>query len=179
MNCRFLRVPPHERDDFGLCSSGAEIALAAVAVGTAVTAYGQYQTGQNAKKAASFNAAMMERNAQAARDQARQDSILADREGRRRLGSINAARGASGVGIEGSALDVLEESAANVELDRQTILYRGELRAIGYEDSGALERMKGRHAAEAGYFSAASTLLLGGGKATGMYDALPGSTVKT
>lgn len=162
--------------------SGIEVGTAALivaGVGTAVAAYGQYQTGQNAKKAASYNAAIMERNAQAARDQARQDAILAEREGRRRLGAINAARGASGIGIEGSPLDVLEESAANAELDRQTILYRGNLRAMGYQDSAALERMRGRHAAEAGYYGAASTLLLGAGKGLAAYDALAGSsTVK-
>jgi hypothetical protein len=94
---------------------------------------------------------------QAARENARRQSI----EARKRIGLMRANYGASGVAIEGSALDVLEESAANAELDRLTILHGGTLDANRY-------RAAGRAAFAQGVTSAAGDLL---GGAVSTYDA--------
>ena len=49
---------------------------------------------------------------------------------------------ASGVSMEGSALDVLEFSAANAELDALTIRYESEMEARSYRKEADLERMR-------------------------------------
>lgn len=94
---------------------------------------------------------------QAARENARRQSI----EARKRIGLMRANYGASGVAIEGSALDVLEESAANAELDRLTILHGGTLDANRYKAAGKAAFAQG--------IGTAANDLLGGAVST--YDA--------
>lgn len=96
---------------------------------------------------------------QAARENARRQSI----EARKRIGLMRANYGASGVAIEGSALDVLEESAANAELDRLTILQGGSIQAGRY-------RAAGNAAFATGISGAASDLLGAGINAYDAYD---------
>jgi hypothetical protein len=96
---------------------------------------------------------------QAARENARRQSI----EARKRIGLMRANYGASGVTIEGSPLDVLEESAANAELDKLTILHGGSVEAGRY-------RAAGRAAFAQGIGSAASDLLGGGLAAYDQWD---------
>lgn len=145
------------------------IAMVMMAVGTAVSVMGQMQQGRNAKKAADYNAAIADRNAGIARQQAEQDAQAQQRQARLQQGAAVAAYGKSGVAIEGSPLDVLEQSASLAELDRQTILYRGELRAMGYADDANLSQFQGKAAMQQARSSAASTILMGGAKAAGMY----------
>src|SRR5574340_1268248 len=111
--------------------------------GAAFTAISALQQGRAASQAASYNAAAAARSAAASRDQAAADADAQQRYGRARLGEIRANYGYSGVGgNEGSALDVLMASAAAAETDRQAILYKGSLRAMGYEDTATLDRMQ-------------------------------------
>jgi hypothetical protein len=139
----------------------------------AVSAVQAIQAGRAAKKQSEFNAAVADRNAGLARDQAAADADAQRRHSQRVLGGIRAGYGASGITMEGSPLDVLEFSAANAELDRQNILYKGELRAMGYDDTAMLDRMRGDAAQSAGYEKAGSAILMGAGK---IYGNTPAST---
>lgn len=143
----------------------ATVAIIAVAAAAAISAYSAVQQGQAAKKAADFNAAVAERNAKLSQDAAAAQADTQDRQARQRLGAIRAAYGGSGVSSEGSPLDVLENSASLAELDKQNILYSGNLRAMGFTDTAALDRFSGSNAQSASYLSAASTLIGGAGKA--------------
>jgi len=125
------------------------------------------QAGQQAS-AEKHNAKAAERNAQIARQQAAADAEAQQRDARKRIGAQRAAIGASGVGIEGSPLDALEESAANAELDRQNILYRGRLREIGYQDESSQALYNAGQAKSSGYMRAGSALLGGAAKAFSM-----------
>jgi hypothetical protein len=136
-------------------------ALIATVAGAAVSAIGQIQQGKAAKQAGEYNALTAERNALVARQQASAEATAQQREASQRLGAIRAAYGASGVTVEGSPLDVLSDSASLAELDRQTIEYKGSLRALGYEDTAALDRAQGKSAQRAGYMGAASSVLMG------------------
>lgn len=138
------------------------------AAGTIFQAIGTLQRGQAAKAAGRYNAEVAERNAATARRQAAMDAETQKRESDKRLGAIVAGYGASGVTLEGSPLDVLASSASEAERDRQTILYKGELRAMGYEADAEIERFSGDNAARASYTKAGSELLIGGAKAYGM-----------
>lgn len=135
--------------------------LALLAVGTAFSAIGAIQQGQAANSAAKYNAAVAGQRATAAKQQAAADMDKKRRDTVRRLGSIRAAYGASGVTLEGSPLDVLAESAANAELDVLTIKYKGDLEATGYGNEATLETARGQQARTAGYMGAGAALLTG------------------
>lgn len=153
------------------------ITTIATAGGVALTAYGMIQEGRAASDAASYNAAVAERDAQVA-EQNRQLAIrtseieAADkrRENRRVLASIRANYGASGFSFAGSPLDVLEDTATEQELDAQRIEYDGQvkgrsaaLRILGLEDDAALSRSEAANARRAGNLGALGTAVGGVG----------------
>lgn len=127
-------------------------------VGAAVSAYGAIQQGQATKKAAQFNATVANQNAEAARAQARAQQAQEQRTTFLRLGAIRAQAGASG-GTEGSALDVLGDVAAQGEIQRQQIGFRGELEARGFKNTAALDLFQGKNAAKVANISAAGTVI--------------------
>lgn len=138
-------------------------------ISTAFSVFGAVQQGNSAKKIGEYNAAVARRNAEAARAQAGADARAKERESIQRLGSIRAAYGASGVASGGSPLDVLSTNAALLELDKQNLLYRGELRGMGYESDAALAQAEGKAGQTAGYLKAGGALMSGAGK---VYDYL-------
>jgi len=151
---------------------------AAGAIFSAVSAISQ---GRAAKAAGDYNAQIAEQNAVIARQQAEAQARQQDRENYLRLGQIKAAQGrAGGEAGTGSVLDVLGDVAAQGELEKQDILYRGELAARGYTNTAALDRYGGAQAQSASYLKAGSELLSGGAKAYESYDRLknpPGGTI--
>ena len=149
-----------------------EIGIATVLqiIGTAVSVIGALNQGQQQQDSSEYNAAVARNNATASRQQAEANAAAQQRRARQTIGAMRAGYGASGVGLEGSALDVLESSAAMAELDRQNILYGGELRAQGYESTAGLELMRGENAVTGSYFSAGSALL-GGVARSGAFNS--------
>jgi hypothetical protein len=111
-------------------------------VGTVVSAVGSIASGLSASKADSYNAQIAEQNAMIARNNAEYMALKQQREARLRIGAEEAGYGASGITTEGSPLDVLESSTRNAELDRQAIIYQGQVRAAGYEDQATLDSMR-------------------------------------
>lgn len=139
----------------------------------AVSAYSAIQQGKAAEAAGNYNKVINDQNAAIARSDALAQAEQAKRENYLRLGSIKAAQGKSGgeAGI-GSVLDVLGDTAAQGELDRQMILYQGEQRARGYTNTGNLEQYKGEAARTTSYYKAGSELLGGAANAYGAYNGL-------
>lgn len=129
--------------------------------GTIATVVGAISKGVQAKRSAEYNADVARNNAIAARQQAAANAEAQGRESRRRIGAMRASYGAAGVALEGSPLDVIESSAMEAEIDRQNILYSGEMKAQGYENTAGLEIMKGESAVTGSLFSAGSSLLTG------------------
>jgi len=140
------------------------VAMAMMAASTIQGMQAAQAQGKAAEDMANYNAAIAQRNAGIARQQAQTDVEAQQRDKDRRLGSIVAAYGASGVALEGSPLDVLEASAVEAEREKQNILYRGELRALGYFDEAALATMAGRNARARADATATNILLSGGSK---------------
>jgi hypothetical protein len=139
------------------------IALVALAVGTAVTAYGQYQQGQAQERAANYNAAVQERNAQIAKQNAEYDAERQSSKLRRAIGSQRAAVMASGIQMEGTALDLQADTVQQGEMDRLAILYGGEISSQNSKSEAELSRMQGKAAAQAGTTAAFGTVLGGFG----------------
>jgi hypothetical protein len=127
--------------------------------GMIISASGQLQAGKAEQEAANFNAAVARNNAAAARAAALEDSRREKRLGTKRQGARRA--------IDPDNLDLLEDNAMEDELLVLTTLHAGEVEAIGFESTGALETARGKAARASGRMSAAGTLLGGAGKLAG------------
>lgn len=149
----------------GIEETAAIIGVAASVAGAAVTAYSAIQQGDAAAAAARYNQQVADQNAAAAKQQAEQDAQIQKAQSQQLLGAQAAAYGASGVTNEGSALDVLGNTASNAELARQTILYKGQLKAAGYSDEAILDQANAATAESNATFSASGALLKGFGTA--------------
>lgn len=134
--------------------------------GAAISAAGAYSQGQAGKSAADYNTRLRERDATVALNQSSQDAIQFQARAAQAHGTLLAGYGGSGVASdEGSPMDALRMSVANAKLDEGTILYKGRLKATGYYDDAALNRIAGETAEEQGYLNSASSLLTGVGRA--------------
>lgn len=143
------------------------VALGATAVSAASAAY----QGQQAKKEADYNAAIMEQNAIAAKNKAAYDETMHRERVRKLLSTQKAQLGRSGISLEGSPLLILEETVAQGELDALAIRYGGDIEASRSRSAANLSRMQGKSAITSGYVQAGSTLLSGGSRAYSNYSA--------
>lgn len=139
-----------------------------VGVGAATGAVGSIYEGNAANAAAQYNAQLAEQNAEQARSQAQEEARRSKVISRKHMGDMKASRGASGVTLDASAMDVLEESAAMAELDYLTIKHGGDVKAQGFRNEARLERFRGKTAKRAGKMRAAGDLMSGGGQMAGM-----------
>lgn len=143
-------------------ATGWEVVLQYVGyAAAAVSAVSAIQQANTQKAASKYNEKLAENQAIGAEQEA---AAAADRQRRnasKTIGSMQASYAASGVSAEGSPLEVLEESARNAELDRLTILWNGQSRAQGYQNTAELERSRGKNAMASGYLSAAGSAFKG------------------
>jgi len=139
-----------------------------MAASTAFSVLGAISSANAESNAAKYNAAVSKQNAQIARDQAVSDIDRQRRVAYRTQGQAVANYGASGVTLEGTPLDVLEQSAAEAKLDELNIKYNSELQALGFENTARLDRQRASNARTSGLLKAGTSLLLGASKT---YDA--------
>lgn len=145
----------------------------ATAISAGVSALSSIRQGRAAEAAGNYNAQINEQNAQFAYEEAQELARIQDRETYLRLGAIRAAHGASGgVANEGSVYDVLADTAAESERERQFVFRSGEMKARGFLSTASLDRMEGRAARQASYFQAGSELLSGTANALYQRDRL-------
>jgi hypothetical protein len=134
---------------------------AVAGAGTLIQAIGTLQGGSAEEEAAKRNAAQSSRNAAEIRRQAEEDERAYKIMAQRQLGDIRSGYAAGGVALEGSALDVLQESAATSERNALNIKREGEARARAFEDEAEGFSQAGRSAKTASYYGAAGALLGG------------------
>lgn len=89
--------------------------------------------------ASKYNAKVAGQQAVQSRDAAAQEATAYRIQAGQQLGTIRASYAANGVGMSGSALDVLAVSAMNAELNALTIVHKGEIQAEGYESQARLD----------------------------------------
>jgi hypothetical protein len=157
------------------------IALASMAASAGIGAIGEIQQGYAAKQQAEYNASVAEANAAAARQQAALDESTSRKKSSMLLGTIRARAAANTGDVEGSALDVLADSAAEAELEALVLRYGGEVKARQSESEARLLRQRGKDAVWGGYIGAGTKLLTAaayGAKAYGAPSA-GGSAVPT
>lgn len=135
-----------------------------LAAGALAKATGSVMEGDAAESAANRKADADERNAEAIEAQAIQDEMGLRYQFRKIVGHARASFGASGVTMEGSPMEVLRESAANLEHDALNIQNNAYQQARSYRIGAGDTRAAGANAAANGRFGAVSSLLEGGAK---------------
>lgn len=164
----------------------AVASLAMTAASTGVAMYGQHQAGKAAQSQANYQAAVGRNNAilaQRAADDSRRRGEVAAAESVRRnnqlAGRQRAVLASNGVLVdEGSALDLLGDTAEMGKLDELTIRNNAEREALGYEAQGMnfkgqaeMDLLAGTSARNAANTNAFSTALSGAGTvASRWYD---------
>lgn len=115
--------------------------------------------GNAAKAAGQYNAQVAEQRAVTVRQQTMQREEVHRERARHQIGMQLAATAESGTALAGSNLDLLSRSLYDAEMDALQIRYEGELNARGLINQAQLDRSMGREAGNAGYLSAASSVL--------------------
>ena len=129
--------------------------------GTVMSAVGATQSATAHVNASLYNARLEEINATVAHDQAQAEATRFAREATRQLGAARAGFGASGTVDDG--LDVLADMARQAALDKATIEYQGDVRALGHRESAKLHRIGADTARREGALRSASAFLSGAG----------------
>jgi len=138
-----------------------------VGAGTLLTVYGQQEQKKAAQKAGELNAQNAEENARLAAQQAEEDARQFRLSFRRDEGRNKAAIGASGIKLEGSPLEVLQDNAAGAERDYQNIKAGGEQAANAYRRQAKMSREGASAAGQAADIASAASLLKGAGDTYG------------
>lgn len=145
----------------------APIILAGVAIGGAVMgAVGNIKKANAEAEAQEYNANLAEENARQTMLKASEDEQRSRFNSKLELGSIRAAYGASGVTMDGTATEVLEQNAAIAEKNALDIRTQGLRQAKAYQDEATLLRKGAKSSREAGIFQAIGSGL---SSATNMY----------
>jgi hypothetical protein len=126
-------------EEAGIGAYLAAAASVASVAGTVVAVSAAQDQASAASSAAATNSAIAAQNSQIALQQGQIDEANQQRQLLVAVGSERAGYGASGVTSDGSPMDVLGSSASNGELDRQTILYKAQLKSMGYADQASLD----------------------------------------
>lgn len=144
-------------------------AAALLAVGAVASAYSSVQAGYAEQRAANENARIAEENARLARFQAADDERRLLIEGHKVLGNIQTSYAASGVTMQGSAMDVYKSSVANLAQDALNVRLGGMQKSSAYENQARIDRNRGEYAKESGERGAATSLLTSAGNAYARY----------
>lgn len=151
----------------------AQAVVPLMLAGTVMSAVGATQSATAQQNAALYNARLEEINALTAADQTSAEVARFQRESRQQLGSMRAGFGATGSTED--ALSVLADTEAQMELDRATLQYRGDIRAMGHRESAKLNRMAATVAGQEGALRSASAFLSGIGNTAVFASAGAGS----
>jgi len=122
--------------------------LAMMIGGTVMTAYGQYQAAQTQKKWADYNATVSRYESQIREEKMKKQKLQI-------LSSQRAAYAGAGVQLKGTPLEVMDQTARDIERDISLARYGSEIEAERY-------RIKGKEARRAGMWKAGTSLLTGG-----------------
>ena len=163
----------------------APIALGATLLGTAVSAYGQYQAANAANKQADYqakvaanNAAMAEMEAKFAEQQGERNAEAQRRKTAIMIGAQRARMGASGAVVDsGSFLDLTLDTAKQGELDAMALLNEGKMQAWRSRVQGSNFMAQSdlyKSSKTNPFLAAGGTLLEGAGRAGSGYYQMTG-----
>lgn len=126
---------------------------------TGIQMFGQIQQGRQEQKVFEYNAAVNRQKADLVR-QAGDLRIEQMRREKSRFKSTQvAAYGAAGVRLSGSPLQVIADTATEMEMDILVEDYNTRVGVVNARNEADLDVMRGQIAAKSGYWSAGTTLL--------------------
>lgn len=127
--------------------------------------------GESNAAASRYNAQIAQQNAQIAEQQGVAAAEQQDIAARRKIGSMVAGYGASGVdGGSGSAMDVLADSVRAATLDNLNVKYNYKLKAMGYNNQATLDQSNAKNSSTSGGLNAIGTGLKGLGSAIPLFN---------
>lgn len=135
--------------------------------GTTMQFLGSQKQGQAAKAAGEANYQYLKQSAEVTRKLGVEDERRFRVEAKKFIGKQHASIGASGIQTDGSALEVLRESAATSELDALTVKFQSDYKAWQLEREGAIAKMQGEAQANASGMAGLGGLLSGIGNIAG------------
>lgn len=139
-------------------------AMALMAVGTGMQAYGTYQEGKAESEANKYNAEIMRQKAKDAADAGEKEKQKAALQNKQLLGRQMAQLAANGVDLTSdSPLEIFQQTAEWGERDRQEISDNTAREMWGYNSQASLYDSAAKNAKRAGKIGAFSTLLNGAG----------------
>lgn len=131
----------------------------------------QADSEESAANAARYNAEINRQRSVIALQQGNANEETKRRESRVKMGNLRAGLIENGIGLEGTASDLVEASSLNSELDALNIRYESQLNARSYNQQAALDdqsaqsaKTRAKQARTAGYIGAASSALSGATK---------------
>jgi hypothetical protein len=137
------------------------MAAAVTLVGGVVGAIGALAAAGSQQAAADYNQQVSWRNEAMIRNETYLAAEDKRSETRRLIGSIKASYGQNNLAVDGTAIDVIQDSLTQSEYDVAKIQYKGQAEAQGQHESATLFGMESSSAETAGYFGAGSRLLAG------------------
>lgn len=147
-----------------MCLSMAT-AMTMMAAGSAISAVGAIQQGQQAKAMGNYQAEQAAADADAARAQAQLEAGKIRTAGARQRSSAIASMAAAGVDSNvGTAELINKEITSNAEEDAINAIFSGNTRSKQLNASGQAARISGDNAGKAGFLNAASSALSAGSK---------------
>ncbi len=126
-------------------------------LGAAVSAVGTIASAQAQASSYKMQAAYADRQAQMSQQKGAYDAAQLARQNTRQLAGMRADYLNSGIALEGSALDVLADSATQASLDEQAIKYGAQVQSDNYRFQASLARSNARSATTGGYLGALAT----------------------
>lgn len=142
--------------------------MSAAAAGPILGAVGTYVKGESTAAGYEYNATMNRQTAQIARQNAIDKAMQTARANYLRLGSMQATAGATGASKSPGFLDVLADSASQMKLQEQNILYGGELDESRYKNAANRADDQALWSRFSGYLGAAGDLMGGMGSRGGL-----------
>jgi hypothetical protein len=144
-------------------------AVPLMVAGTVMNAYGQYQSGQDAKSAANYQANQLNVNAGQAKAASQVQAGLEARNTQLMVSRARAVAAASGGSADDPTVaNIMARIAGEGSFRQRTALYGGESQARQMNMQADALRYQGQQAAQAGKINAVSSLLKGGAQAYSM-----------
>lgn len=142
----------------------ATVLAATALAGAGMTAYGQYMQGQQSAKAEQMNKQMYEQQAEQV-DRARGlENQKINRMKKAAMSRSMAVIGAKGLAPSGSPMEVMLDTATQIELDRQTMNYNADIQRSRALNAATMPGQYAKNYQTMGMLGASSTLLTEGNR---------------
>lgn len=139
----------------------ATIATVATVVGTGISAYGTYESMQQQADMTDYNAALADAEAKQVQAETREKATRARRENDRFKSKQRAAFAKSGITSTGTPLEVMSQTAADLELGVLDLAYQGETKRRALLNKASINKYQAGSLKDAAPIATAGVLLGG------------------